>query len=173
MHPGPFTINVSQFTIPHSCFPMSTTLTTLFVCTVLLNYVFGHRHSTILLSPYGLLSSLINHSPNKANTRIQWTTSPMRSPEWFEMDPEEWIMSTHSGLQWDFIALRDIEANEEILIDYGPEWEAAWKEHVRNWKKPPFADDYQAAYDLQRDLDGELPTEYYDKGIGEHIQVST
>lgn len=138
---------------------------------LLLNYVFGHQNSTVLLSPYGMLSSLINHSREKANTRIQWTNMTMRNPEWLAMHPDRWTSNKHSGLQFDFVALRDIQANEEILIDYGPEWEAAWKEHVRTWKKPPLADEYTAAYDLQRDLDGELPTEYYDKGIGEHINV--
>lgn len=138
---------------------------------LLLNYAFGHRNSTVLLSPYGLLTSLINHSPDQANARIVWTSQPMRSPEWMEKDPEEWIMEHHSGLQWDFIALKDIQANEEVLINYGPEWEAAWKDHVRTWKKPRFADDYAASYDLQKDLDGDLPTEYYEKGIGEHIQL--
>ena len=136
---------------------------------LLLNYCFGHPNSTLLFSPYGLLSSLINHSPDKANTRIQWTTSEMRSPEWMEMSPEEWIHESHSGLQFDFIALRDIAANEEITINYGKEWEAAWKDHVANWKKPKGADKYQAAYDMQKDIDADVPTED-EGGLGEHIQ---
>lgn len=136
---------------------------------LLLNYCFGHPNSTLLLSPYGLLSSLINHSPDKANTRIQWTNSEMRSPEWMEMPPEEWVHESHSGLQFDFIALRDIAANEEITIDYGQVWESAWKDHVANWKKPEGADTYQAAYDMQQDIDADVPTED-EGGLGEHTQ---
>ena len=32
---------------------------------------------------------------------------------------------------------------EEIFLDYGPEWEAAWSEHVKNWKPPADADLYK------------------------------
>merc|ERR1712038_2095300 len=31
-------------------------------------------------------------------------------------------------------ALRDIEPKEEIFLDYGEDWEAAWENHVKNWK---------------------------------------
>lgn len=76
---------------------------------LLLNYCFGHPNSTVLLSPYGMLTSLINHSPNAANARIEWTSKPMRNPEWMDLDPKEFVHEYHSGLQFDFIALRDIE----------------------------------------------------------------
>ena len=83
---------------------------------LLLNYCFSHRNSTLLLSPYGYLTSLINHSPTEPNAQIEWTKMPMRSPEWMFMDPSEFAKEHHSGLQFDFIALRDIEAGEEILV---------------------------------------------------------
>ena len=38
------------------------------------------------------------------------------------------------------VALRAIEPNEEIFIDYGPSWEEAWKRHVETWK-PSVKDD--------------------------------
>jgi hypothetical protein len=44
-----------------------------------------------------------------------------------------WGRTTHAGLSSDFVALRDIEEDEEILIDYGEAWERAWQEHVRNF----------------------------------------
>lgn len=31
---------------------------------------------------------------------------------------------------------------EEIFMDYGPEWEKAWEEHVKNWKPVEGAEDY-------------------------------
>lgn len=34
----------------------------------------------------------------------------------------------------EFVALRDIQSGEEVLIDYGKEWQEAWDEHVKNWK---------------------------------------
>lgn len=34
----------------------------------------------------------------------------------------------------DFVATQDIQPDEEILIDYGIEWEKAWDEHVAAWR---------------------------------------
>lgn len=34
------------------------------------------------------------------------------------------------------MATRDIRVDEEVFIDYGVEWEDAWKTHVANWKTP-------------------------------------
>jgi hypothetical protein len=36
----------------------------------------------------------------------------------------------------DVVAVKDIEPDEEIFIDYGSEWEQAWEDHVRKWKSP-------------------------------------
>ena len=35
------------------------------------------------------------------------------------------------------IATRDIQPHEEVLMDYGAEWEEAWDEHVMNYQPPP------------------------------------
>ena len=40
-------------------------------------------------------------------------------------------------------------AGEEIFLDYGPEWEAAWSEHVQNWKPPPNAELYKHSSEYQ------------------------
>jgi hypothetical protein len=137
---------------------------------LLINYCFGHRNSTLLLSPYGYLTSLINHSPNgQANARIVWTSQKMRNPEWIQKDPQEFATESHSGLQFDFVATRDIEANEEVLIDYGKEWEDAWKDHVENWNAPENADNYNTGYELERMLDLEVRT-VEEGGMGEHIK---
>jgi len=118
---------------------------------LMINYCFGHPESSLLLSPYGSLTSLINHSPTP-NTRIQWSKT-MRHPEWLKQDPltldDEW----HSGLSFDFIALRDIVKDEEITIDYGSDWQDTWDNHVKNWVPPKGADMYQAAYELNRQED--------------------
>ena len=41
---------------------------------------------------------------------------------------------------------------EEIFLDYGPEWEAAWSEHVENWKPPPDADVYKHSSEYKLDF---------------------
>ena len=100
---------------------------------LLVNYCFGHNSTTMLLCPYGMLTALINHAPGKkANTKIQWSTKNqmMRHPEWINQSISEFQHISHTGLSFDFVALRDIEESEEILIDYGIEWENAWQKHV-------------------------------------------
>ncbi len=42
----------------------------------------------------------------------------------------------------EFIALRDIQPGEEVLINYGDEWQKAWDEHVKNWEPVPPEGDY-------------------------------
>jgi hypothetical protein len=99
---------------------------------LLLNYCFGHQESTLLLCPYGYLTAFINHSHDNPNTRIQWTRK-MRHPMWRHESIEEWGREKHAGLSFDFVALRDIDEGEEILIDYGEVWEEAWQAHERSF----------------------------------------
>ena len=98
---------------------------------LLTNYCFGHPSSTLLLCPYGVLSSLINHSSKQPNARIQWSsTEHMQHPEWRNQPIETWAEEKHAGLAFDIVALRDVEADEEILIDYGLEWEQAFQKQT-------------------------------------------
>ena len=85
---------------------------------LLLNYCFGHEKSTLLLCPYGLLTAFINHSHDAPNARIQWSKT-MRHPEWREKPLKEWTDEYHTGLQIDFVALRDIEEDEEGELELG------------------------------------------------------
>jgi hypothetical protein len=109
---------------------------------LLLNYCFGHGSTTVLLCPYGIATSLINHSQKGANAKLTWSTKGTRHPEWFDQPVEEWGDAEHAGMAFDLIALRDIAQDEEIFIDYGDEWEAAWQAHAAQWKPPPGAEDY-------------------------------
>ncbi|CAJ1958204.1 unnamed protein product [Cylindrotheca closterium] len=115
---------------------------------LILNYCFGHMDSTLLLCPYGLLTALINHSSKNANTRIVWSDA-MRRKEWLEEPIDEFADESIAGLQFDFVALRDIQEDEEILIDYGDEWEQAWQEHMQNHQP---RDGYIPAFELNQRL---------------------
>jgi hypothetical protein len=99
---------------------------------LIMNYCFGHEQSTLLLCPYGLRTAYINHSSDRPNTKIQWSKG-VRHPEWREWPIDKWGREQYSGLAFDFVALRDIEEDEEILMDYGEAWERAWQEHVHNF----------------------------------------
>lgn len=130
---------------------------------LLLNYCFGHRDSTLLLCPYGLLTSLINHSHESPNAKVEWSqkTSLMAHPEWRNLTLREWGGKVHTGLSFDFVALRDISESEEILIDYGEEWEAAWQKHVNNFQVE--RENYIPAFELNRMVDLRVETfEEYD-----------
>ena len=126
-----------------------------FTFQLILNYCFGHDKSTLLLCPYGLFTSVINHSHQNPNTRIQWSQR-MRHPEWREQPIYQWSDVGHTGLQFDFVALRDIEEGEEILIDYGVTWEAAWHEHVQRFVP---REDYIPAFELNEMPDLEFRTD--------------
>jgi hypothetical protein len=102
---------------------------------LLLNYCFGHEESTLLLCPYGLLTSLINHSHEAPNTKIQWAQI-MRHAEWLEEPIDKWGDEYHTGLQFDFVATRDISPGEEILINYGEAWQSHWEQHVDTFVVP-------------------------------------
>ena len=127
---------------------------------ILMNYCFGHAQMPdVVLCPYGMLTSLINHAPTKdqVNAKIVWNT-PLTNQKWIDQDPSEWMSEMHVGLYFNFVATKDIAPGEEILIDYGADWEAAWNHHVQTWKPPPGAEWYRSASELNEDHDLILPT---------------
>jgi hypothetical protein len=128
---------------------------------LLLNYCFGHADTTMLFCPYGLMTALINHGyGEKANTKIQWSQS-MRHLEWRNQTIKSFEKEFHSGLSFDFVATRDIREDEEILIDYGDEWEAAWQRHMRSFI--PQRPGYMPAFELNNHADLQILTmEEYD-----------
>jgi hypothetical protein len=85
---------------------------------LLLNYCFGHQDSNLLLCPYGLLMSLINHDSVNPNTKIVWAKGEhMGNPEWRNQSIEVWGAEEHAGLSFDFVALQDIAPGEEVTIN--------------------------------------------------------
>lgn len=121
---------------------------------LLLNYCYGHSKSSLLLCPYGVVSSLVNHHPSMDNVEIIWSNKTTTKPEWLTQPLEEWAYSYQAGLGWDLVATRDIEEGEEILLNYGSEWQDAWDEHVARW------DPVERRVDLLNDADDYIiPTE--------------
>lgn len=116
---------------------------------LVVNYSFGHRNSTLLLTPYGAMVNYINHkSANDGdgpNVRVQWPDRELvaHKPDWLSEDLHFLRDSVKKiGLSFDYVALRDIKEGEEVTMDYGDEWDEAWKEHVANWVPPEDADGY-------------------------------
>jgi hypothetical protein len=104
---------------------------------LLLNYCLGHKNSSVLLMPYSSTAHFINHATN-ANAKLVWASSESdptdcHQDEWLLMSAEEVLEKQHTGLLMHVIATRSIAKDEEITIDYGPDWVDAWTTHAEHW----------------------------------------
>lgn len=123
---------------------------------LMMNYCFGDSSTSLLLCP-STNALLMNHcSHRKFGGGQCGNKGPNAEIRWASWDPyiEQWLNSTvkeiskmtmneQRGLSFDFVAIRDIDANEEIFIDYGIEWEEAFESHLQSWEAP--ADDSEFA----------------------------
>jgi len=127
---------------------------------LLMNYCFGHPNSDLLWLPFGTIANYMNHN-STPNVKVQWHEihdhiSPTKRqsyhhPELFTLSSSEVAKVHGMGLLFDYVALRDIEPNEEIFIDYGKEWVNAMEQHVKTWKQSRV--DYMTAIQYQKSHD--------------------
>jgi hypothetical protein len=127
---------------------------------LMINYCFSHPLSSMLLCPQ-TNAILLNHcstrksyggdcekynsneDPNLrgANAELRWATT-------WDPDTTSWLQKSYSeisdlveqkkrGLSLEIVATRDIHPGEEVFIDYGEEWEAAWDQHVQGFTLSP------------------------------------
>jgi SET domain len=110
---------------------------------LLLNYCFGHPDSSLLFLPLSPVVNFINHHRTAPNVAIRW---PQDTEQLLKAHPLELIdMSGKPMIE--FVALRDIEPDEELLLDYGYDWDLAWKNHVKSWNPTPEDAEYVSAED--------------------------
>ncbi|KAL7553451.1 hypothetical protein ACHAWF_016736 [Thalassiosira exigua] len=103
---------------------------------LLYNYMLEHPKSSVLFFPAGAVSNFVNHGGKEgANVKLIWSTK-----EWsFNQEAQDQVGVDELSLvgpielMMELVATRPIEKGEEILLNYGDEWEKAWKEHVANW----------------------------------------
>ena len=114
-----------------------------------INYCLQPPNSNMMVYPYGPGCNLINHSRNP-NVGLRWSDKNLHHGEFLLLEnASEFFQKGWPGsLVLEFYALRDLRAGEEILLDYGDAWQAAWDEHVANWTPPPGADDYVYPEDM-------------------------
>lgn len=99
---------------------------------LLLNYCFGHHaNSSLLLYPYSHGINFINHDSKSPNVRLQWWEG---SAAYFNKPILELQQSSTSQLMLELVATRPIKKGEEIVLNYGREWENAWNDHVESWQ---------------------------------------
>jgi SET domain len=121
---------------------------------LIINYSFGHKNSTVLLTPYGGMVNYINHDKDRANVKIRWPLKELvaHKPWFLDRTPSQLRDTTDKiGLSFEYVALRDIKEGEEIFMDYGDEWETAWNEHTKAWYPAPESLEYVHRSDWPED----------------------
>jgi hypothetical protein len=129
---------------------------------LILNYSFGHPNSTLLLTPYGAMVNFINHDKERTNVKVQWPSKELVAHKSERLSKDiHFLRNTIEkiGVSFDYVATRDIQEGEEIFMDYGEEWQAAWDEHVRTWEPLQGAEHYVHASEWK----GPLLTEREEK----------
>lgn len=102
---------------------------------LLLNYCYSHPQSSLMLFPYAPYVNRVNHATHgskEANVRLQW--SSINESALLEWSVKEILALQRSGLVLELIALRNIAMGEEILLDFGSVYQAAWDRHVLSWE---------------------------------------
>jgi len=115
---------------------------------LLLNYCYGHPDTTLILCPYGSGVNFINHARtggsgestkqkknHEANVKIVWSQHGTTNQDdtWFTKDPSEMKIDYNTKVAFDYIATKDIQEGDEILLDYGSDFDSAWNEMNKAW----------------------------------------
>jgi len=141
-----------------------------FKTTVLINYCFSHPNSELVLLPLNY-APMINHNSTGANVKVEWYDwSPavealaakyhadvsssvknqnLRMSDKLQMTARELYTAPFAQLDMAYRATRPIAKGEEILVDYGPVWEAAWLKYAskyRSWEEAqrPASESFQS-----------------------------
>ena len=99
---------------------------------LLMNYHFGY--GDLYLLPTTSLTA-VNHR-REPNAELRFATWNRKSNYFLRRPLEDLRRVTSPVLVVDLVALADIQEGDEIFIDYGEDWEAAWQHHVANWSSP-------------------------------------
>ncbi|KAL3938152.1 MAG: hypothetical protein SGBAC_006882 [Bacillariaceae sp.] len=106
---------------------------------MILNYCFSHPESSLLLFPLGSLATLINHQSGKSsNTYVTWSRRADKLPnqhQYHDYTVEQMAEVNKIVLTMKVVATRDVEEGEEIFLDYGPQWEAAFNVYQARWQR--------------------------------------
>jgi hypothetical protein len=114
---------------------------------VIVNYCYGNKNSSMLLCPYGNGVNYINHNQSQTNVKIRWAQDfdIVHNATLVEKGLVQDLLMLQQykpQLAFDYIALRDIQQGEELFLDYGDSYEAAWQRHVANYKPPPNSENF-------------------------------
>jgi SET domain len=108
---------------------------------LMLNYCYSHRDSNVLLLPIGLGVNAINHSPTP-NAYLRWKTSAFGSSQSLLRETPHEILAVSASMEvgpdsdqlWiEIVAMKQINAGDEVFLDYGADWQRAWEQHEKTW----------------------------------------
>eukprot|EP00980_Cylindrotheca_fusiformis_P022171 scaffold9072_cov106-Cylindrotheca_fusiformis.AAC.4 len=96
------------------------------------NYHFGHKESTVLFFPISPIIAINHNSKSmpdgkEANARVQFSTKDKKSRYLLHRPLEDIRKERYSALVMEVVATRDIEPDEEIFIDYGKKCILFWE----------------------------------------------
>merc|ERR1712238_27685 len=123
---------------------------------LLLNYCYGHPESSLLWLPTTSLLHAINHAFSSGsenvvqpNAKLVWhhdeydedshlqqnltRRQRFHHLELLEMPSLLVVKAQGMGLMMDLVSTRRIEKEEEIVIDYGTQWNSKWINHQQEW----------------------------------------
>lgn len=143
---------------------------------IVLNYCLGHRHSSALFLPVSPIVNQINHAPSdKANAVMRWSAHEKWGTAMDMLDVKVKDLSKYSalGLIMEIVALRDIKEGEEIFLDYGEDWQAAWDTYMEEWNAEVDGQEWPLRADEVRNMHVDKPyktneeqeTDPYPEGI--------
>lgn len=130
--------------------PVQVFHTSQFADTLFLNYGLQVQGLDLLLYPYGPGVNLINHS-RQPNVGWRWSTHSLHKRHYltsYSLDEYLERKDYPGALVLEIVAIRNIQKGEELFLDYGREWEEAWKEHVEQWS--PDTRPYTYPQDMDR-----------------------
>lgn len=104
---------------------------------LLLNYCYGHPESNLMLLPLAPMVNYVNHASDKSklNAFLRWSTHDdiYNDHDLHDRELAKWRTKHTRPITMELVALRDIKEGEEILINYGDDWEKAFREYKEKW----------------------------------------
>lgn len=110
-----------------------------------INYCFGDSESTLLLCPYGAGVGYINHHQLRSNVKVQWARRFHNQELVDSGSLDDLDASQESQLAFEYVATKDIKEGDELLMDYGPDWQNAWLTHIVSYRNSSSYPNYISA----------------------------
>jgi hypothetical protein len=97
---------------------------------LLINYCIAFPDSDMLLLPLGTAALLNHQMPELANVEIEWSTQDPAFESLMQRNVSELLDFKYAPFDIAYRATRDIEADEELALDYGTNWIHNWATHL-------------------------------------------